>query len=364
MATTTTNYGFDVPTSSDLVKNGATAISTLGQDLDTFLFRPFTRNLAINGGTDIWQRGTSFTPSAGAVTQLADRWSGVRPTVTGWTVSRKTSATDSGFTGSTYFMRVQRDSGNTATQDLNIAYNNLEGESFIPLQGQSVTISFYAKAGANYSSASSILNIAAVTGTTADTGTWSVSGTTNSTTRTLTTSWQRFSYTFTFGATDKAMRTQFYYTPVGTAGANDFFDIWGLQIEVGTQATPFTRAGGTLQGELAACQRYYWRQSAETGNQYATFGQGFMTGTTNFQSILQYPVTMRVTPTAIDYSTIIAYNFGFTAYTISSVGFGGNRVNNTQALINFAVTGATAGQAGLFSSNNSTTGYFGISAEL
>jgi hypothetical protein len=35
MATTTTNYGFDIPTSSDLVKNGATAIATLGQDIDT-----------------------------------------------------------------------------------------------------------------------------------------------------------------------------------------------------------------------------------------------------------------------------------------------------------------------------------------
>ena len=35
MATTTTNFGWDVPTSSDLVKNGATAISTLGQDIDT-----------------------------------------------------------------------------------------------------------------------------------------------------------------------------------------------------------------------------------------------------------------------------------------------------------------------------------------
>ena len=32
---TTTNYGFTVPTSADLVKNGATAISTLGQDIDT-----------------------------------------------------------------------------------------------------------------------------------------------------------------------------------------------------------------------------------------------------------------------------------------------------------------------------------------
>lgn len=35
MATTTTYYGFDIPQSSDLVKDGATAIATLGQDIDT-----------------------------------------------------------------------------------------------------------------------------------------------------------------------------------------------------------------------------------------------------------------------------------------------------------------------------------------
>jgi hypothetical protein len=37
MATTTPNYGWDVPTSSDYVKDGATAIETLGDDIDATL---------------------------------------------------------------------------------------------------------------------------------------------------------------------------------------------------------------------------------------------------------------------------------------------------------------------------------------
>lgn len=37
MATTTTNFGWDIPQSTDLVKDGATAIATLGQDIDTTL---------------------------------------------------------------------------------------------------------------------------------------------------------------------------------------------------------------------------------------------------------------------------------------------------------------------------------------
>jgi len=51
MATTTTNFGFDIPTSSDLVKNGATQIALLGQDIDTQF-----AGLTVNA-----QTGTSYT---------------------------------------------------------------------------------------------------------------------------------------------------------------------------------------------------------------------------------------------------------------------------------------------------------------
>jgi hypothetical protein len=44
MATTTTNFGWDIPQSTDLVKDGATAIATLGQDIDTAF-------LDLKGGT-------------------------------------------------------------------------------------------------------------------------------------------------------------------------------------------------------------------------------------------------------------------------------------------------------------------------
>jgi hypothetical protein len=38
MATTTPNYGWDVPTSTDYVKDGAVAIETLGDDIDASMF--------------------------------------------------------------------------------------------------------------------------------------------------------------------------------------------------------------------------------------------------------------------------------------------------------------------------------------
>ena len=145
MATTTTNYGFDVPTSSDLVKDGATAISTLGQDLDTFLFRPFTRNGAINGGFDVWQRATSGTFAGTLTYPAADRFFGIcTGTAPTCTMSRQTADT----TGLTYGMRFGRNSGQTNTGQpyVGTAFESLDAKRFA---GQTVTLSFYVKAGAN-----------------------------------------------------------------------------------------------------------------------------------------------------------------------------------------------------------------------
>lgn len=61
MATTTTNYGWTVPTSTDLVKDGATAISTLGQNIDTSM-------VGLRNGTT----GQILSKSSG--TQMAFSW--------------------------------------------------------------------------------------------------------------------------------------------------------------------------------------------------------------------------------------------------------------------------------------------------
>lgn len=57
MATTTTNFGWDIPQSTDLVKDGATAIAALGQDIDTALLDlkggSTDQILAKNSGTDL-----------------------------------------------------------------------------------------------------------------------------------------------------------------------------------------------------------------------------------------------------------------------------------------------------------------------
>ena len=258
MATTTTNYGFDVPTSSDLVKNGATQIALLGQDLDTFLFRPFSRNLLLNSSFNVWQRGTSAAGAANSTTYIADRWNIYRG-VAGSTFSRQVTGDTTNLPNIQYCMRVARDNANTSTSDL-VLSQSMETVSSIPYAGQTITVSFYARKGANYSATSSILAVSVRNGTGTDqndlAGYTGLNGIINSN-ATLTTTWQRFSYTATVPTNATELAARFTFSPTGTAGAADYFELTGVQLEVGSQASPYAANQATIQGELAACQRYY-----------------------------------------------------------------------------------------------------------
>jgi hypothetical protein len=87
MATTTTNFGWDIPQSTDLVKDGATAIAALGQDIDTAL-------VDLKGGT------TGQVLSKASNTDLDYSWaasgsSKVVQIVTASTTTRTTSTSTS-----------------------------------------------------------------------------------------------------------------------------------------------------------------------------------------------------------------------------------------------------------------------------
>lgn len=71
MATTTTNYGFTIPQSSDLVRNGATAIATLGQNIDDFIAgSSATGKLFFIAGTDT--TSTTQTTTSATFVQKTD----------------------------------------------------------------------------------------------------------------------------------------------------------------------------------------------------------------------------------------------------------------------------------------------------
>ena len=250
------------------------------------------KNAVINGGMDIWQRGTSIAGAASVSNYTADRWGGYRA---GYTYSRQATGDTTNLPFIQYCMRAQRNSANTDTSGVNL-FTSFESSNSIPFAGKTITFSFYARAGANYSPASSALTARFTTGTGTDQNILNgfTGATDTNTVVTLTTTWQRFATSISCSGSTTQIGLQFYNTPVGTAGTNDYFEVTGIQVEVGSVATPFSRAGGTLSGELAACQRYY-----ETTDY-------LLVSSSNSYAVGYWKVAKRITPTI----TIGTYGFG------------------------------------------------------
>jgi hypothetical protein len=182
----------------------------------------------------------------------------------------------------------------------------------------------------------------------------------------LTTSWQRFTMTGTVNAAATQVGFQLVYTPVGTAGAADYMDIADVQWEVGSTATSFQTATGTLQGELAACQRYYFRFVA--GNDGYIFGTSYNYNTTNGIAAIKYPVSMRIRPTALE-QTGTASDYGIwqantTVQNLNAVPVFNGSTNTEIGVVNGAVAANLTASTTTYLVAKTTTAYLGWSAEL
>jgi len=148
---------------------------------------------------------------------------------------------------------------------------------------------------------------------------------------------------------------------VGTNGAT--FYITGVQLEKGSTATSFDyRPYGT---ELALCQRYYQRITAETAS--ATFITGVIcSGATSGNGGLYLIGVMRTTPT-LDSSAAATFSYsdGATGTACTAVSLAGSQSNSRLAAINFS-TGGGLTQYRLYriEANSSATAFLGFSSEL
>jgi len=192
---------------------------------------------------------------------------------------------------------------------------------------------------------------------------------------TLTTSWARYSVSVTVpsvsGKTIGTTANTSYlelnlWTSSGATNAtrassigiqNFTADVWGIQLESGSTATAFQTATGNISGELAACQRYYFR-SNNGGNAYARYGIGRASSSTNIEAPIYVPVAMRISPTSVDFSTLTTT----TANNISAIAL--NQPTTNVAFIDCTASSLTTGQAVVLMGNNSTGAYLGFSAEL
>jgi len=396
-------YSWPEPDNTDLVKNGALAIRTLGNAIDTTMgtmvaktvvdakgdliagtaadtvnrlavgnngetlvadsststglrwqgTQAAGKNTLINGNFDIWQRGTSFTNNA----YSADRWytnAGEAQTVT-----RQTSGAPN---GSQYYWR------STATQSacFFVPTQLIETSQAANLWGKTVTFSVLLRRNATMNSDVSIGISKSSTVDASVAASWtSISTTTvsNATIPTGTTSadWYKASVTVAI-PNDGTANTLWARIVSGSSANGSVLEISQAQIELGSVATAFTRAGGTLQGELAACQRYYWRSAG--GTTYTVSGFGFCNNTTTAYIGINLPVPMRSVPASVEFSAQnlndAAANYAVTAISMTSTW----RATNMVMLETSVASGLTQYRPIFLTNNNNTAGYVGLSAEL
>ena len=396
-------YNWPTPDNTGLVKNGALDMRTLGNAIDTTMATmtpkslvdakgdliaatandtparlavgnngetlvadsststglrwtgtPSASNPVLNSAMQIWQRGTSVSipASTGAAAGYsADRWDTVTGTNQACTVSRQATNDTTNLPNIQYAMRFQRNSGQTGTGGINLA-QNFETANSVPFAGKTVTMSFYLRVGANWSGGA--LTVILYTGTSTDAnvllGGFTSAATPINTTATPTTTWQRFSFTGTISSTATQLAPLFGFYPTGTAGAADYYELTGVQIDVGSVALPFRTNAGTIQGETDACQRYLPAVLVSTGD----VGTGQAYSSTAALVTIPFPTTARVAPTGVTVNAAgnfrlrnstaglvspTAIVFGTStpnSGTVEITGASGLSAGNATSLVNFA----------------------------
>lgn len=312
------------------------------------------KNAIINGGFDFFQRSTFNSQTSNGYN--LDRWyCSLAGTVT---ITQQTTGVPS---GSKYCARVAYN----AAGSVGNLYQALESGTVATMQGKTVTLSVKLRRNASFAANLSINVFKNATADTLTGGTWSLIDSltiTNANLPTGTTAADWYLATLTVAipndGTANGIRVTVGESATGASGA--YYEAAQFQLEVGSVATPFARNASTIQGELAACQRYYERTTPNNSN---TAFPGFVNSTTSGYINWNFKTSKRATPTitlgsgAGDWAIRISSgNQGMSGYSVI-----GNTFDNTW--LSGTTTGLTAGD-GCFMVNVNQNAYIEASAEL
>jgi hypothetical protein len=340
------------------------------------------RNRIINGDMRIAQRGTAAVTTNGAFP--VDRFLVSNSTDGAYSGQQDTSA-PTGFINSVKYTVTTEDSSIGATQwtafRQKIEGTNVSDLAWGTASAKTVTLSFWVRSSLTGTFGGGITNSGQsrcypFTYTISVADTWeyktvTIAGDTTGTWLTTTGSGIELFWDLGVGSTYRGPPGSWSGTLyLGATGATDVIStlnatwyITGVQLEVGSVATPFERRPyGT---ELALCQRYYFRVNASGTGVY--FGSGYNRSTTDQESIIAFPVSMRIVPTSLTTSGTAAdyrVNHGTTATNCSSVPVLQSRDTATNGVPLFVVaSGLTAGQGSASAASNSSA-FLAWSAEL
>lgn len=293
------------------------ALTALGTCLVT---SPTPRNiLHANGGLELWQRGAggaaSIAVGAGTTAYGADRWYLTTGANQAHVVSQQAGLN----AASQWCAQVQRTAGQTGVTAMTFGYP-LDTEEVVRMRGKKVGLAFLAATGANWSPASGTLvaTLYVGTGAAAKRGA-GFTGETNvlSVSSNIAAGTSAAAYGGISSAVVPANATQgevqFTWTPTGTAGTNDWFQLDDVMLDSSAAASQglqvqYERLPFDFQ--LAACRQHFWKTfgysvapaqavGAGTGELMAMAGKA---GAAAQFLPFRHPVRMRATPALTLYS--------------------------------------------------------------
>jgi hypothetical protein len=344
----TTSIGTVSATEIGYVDGVTSAIQTqLDSKLTATTAVTSNRNKIINGAMSVWQRGTSFSAAS---SYTADRFY-----VDTGTVTRQT-----GTEQFAYCLRIANSTNNPAVRHaIELPAAGVAGLFTV---GSTWTVSFYARTSTTVTSNLSFY------------AAFCDSNVVNNNQIVLdtalpvpTTSWARYSKTFTIGVSPLGANLAMTIVPFLNSGAYaGNFEITGIQLEAGSVATPFEFEDiGTT---LAKCQRYFNRAidfSADNGGtatQHAVMvGQNF--ASTGGYGAFIYP-RMRTSPvvTFSGGSHFIAAGAG--GNNITTTAMQANAIKPTSCELRYTVASGLGTGDASFIYTSSSTGKIDLSAEL
>ena len=321
------------------------------------------RNLIINGACTISQRGTSFSqsPNSGGyhtVDRFSYRRTGTWSGVTAVTLTQESSGAPEGFKNFLRYAPVGSDATTPSGATMKAQYK-VEGLDAAHLawgtsNAKAVTVSFYIRSsvtgtfnvfiGDDDASSTRTLQVKEYTINSADTWerksltfsaptsgnwpidngkflelNWIISGDNTGGGSIIVTSPD----SWTVPVTDTPITSN--QTDGVTTSSGQTWDITGIQLEVGEQATPFEHR--SYADELRRCQRYFCNSNTTASATAAVgVGIGHAENTTRMDSVWIFPVQMRSSPTLTHNSNyIIRTNAN---QTISTTTFGHPNIIN------------------------------------
>jgi hypothetical protein len=322
-------------------------------DVNAYLVNKPITNAIINGAFDIWQRGTSFVLGS---LYGPDRWflSGAQGTV---------SRQSSGVPASSQFYGRFTSTGATGACDV---FQYMESANTDYLRGKEATFQVKLRRSSTMNAGLRLRIDKSVTANAGPSATWVTIATatfanSDIPTGTGTNDWLKATLTVTVpnDGTANSLRVLFFQTAAITSGAS--WDFAEAQLEAGSVATPFKRNANSLQGELAACQRYYYRIGGET--LFQRFGNGYGTSTTTADLVIPYPVPLRAKPTVS--ATVTNLQLLPDGLNVTGITTDTNIINSQAGAITAtAASGLTLNRPYSFRASNSLVPFIEFIAEL